>query len=146
MSESPQAPRLAPNTPGVAHETVDDEVVIINLVSGDYYSCLGVAADAWRALAAGATPSEVADAISGAYEVGDADVDVCADLTTFAGALVDEQLLVPRGGDPEPLPTFGGGPYVAPVFEKFSDMADLIILDPVHDVSGQGWPHAPGPA
>lgn len=132
------------NTPSIAHEVVDGEVVIINLVSGDYYSCLGVAADAWRGLAAGATTSEVADAISAAYDVGEGDIG--ADVTAFARTLVDEDLLVPREGAPDAMPAFGAGPYTVPVFEKFSDMADLIILDPVHDVTGKGWPHATGTA
>lgn len=131
---------LQVNAPSVAHEVVDGEVVIINLLSGDYYSCLGVAADAWQALVAGASPSDIAGVIARAYDVGDA--DVASDVVAFARALADEQLLVPREGGSEPIPEFGGGPYVAPAFEKFSDMADLIVLDPVHDVTGQGWPHA----
>jgi len=138
-----EGPRYRVNTPTIAHEVVDGEVVIINLLSGDYYSCLGVAADAWQGLVAGVSPSDVAAAIGRAYDVGDA--DVAADVVEFARALVGEQLLVPREQGAEPMPELGGGPYVAPVFEKFSDMADLIVLDPVHDVTGQGWPHAARP-
>jgi hypothetical protein len=31
--------------------------------------------------------------------------------------------------------------YQKPVLEKFTDMQDLILLDPVHDVNPKGWPH-----
>ena len=34
------------------------------------------------------------------------------------------------------------GPFTAPVVEKYTDMAELILLDPVHDVSALGWPDA----
>ena len=37
-------------------------------------------------------------------------------------------------------------PYVPPVLEKFTDMQDLILLDPVHEVSERGWPHAAIPS
>jgi len=136
--------RFRVNMPSIAHEVVDGEVVIINLVTGDYYSCRGVAADAWQALSAGATVTEVAVALSSAYEVGDA--DVAADVAEFVRASTADGLLVEHDGDAAPVPPFGTGAYEVPAFEKFSDMADLIVLDPVHDVTGEGWPHATGSA
>jgi hypothetical protein len=33
-------------------------------------------------------------------------------------------------------------PFQAPALEKHSDMQDLILLDPVHEVGPRGWPHA----
>ena len=144
VSEAQEAQRYRPNAPGVAHETVDGEVVIINLRTGDYYSCLGVAADAWHELAAGATATEVAAGLARAY-AGD-EAAVAADIHSFVAALCAEALLVPADGtSPNEALTFGGGVYEAPAFEKFSDMADLIVLDPVHNVTGEGWPHATDP-
>jgi hypothetical protein len=32
-------------------------------------------------------------------------------------------------------PVFG-----QPVLEKFTDMADLLLLDPIHEVGEAGWP------
>jgi hypothetical protein len=35
--------------------------------------------------------------------------------------------------------------FVPPVLERYDDMEDLLLLDPVHDVDAQGWPQpAPG--
>jgi hypothetical protein len=35
--------------------------------------------------------------------------------------------------------------YQAPVFERFTDMGDLLLLDPVHEAEDEkGWPHAKG--
>ena len=33
-------------------------------------------------------------------------------------------------------------PFVAPSFTTFTDMQDIILLDPVHEVDTRGWPHA----
>jgi hypothetical protein len=30
--------------------------------------------------------------------------------------------------------------------ETYDDMADLLLLDPIHEVSEQGWPHRPAAA
>ena len=31
--------------------------------------------------------------------------------------------------------------YGLPALERFTDMEDLLLLDPVHDVEEMGWPH-----
>jgi hypothetical protein len=31
--------------------------------------------------------------------------------------------------------------FEPPLLEKFTDMEDLLLLDPVHEVDGRGWPH-----
>ena len=44
-----------------------------------------------------------------------------------------------------PPPSQDGGervPFVAPSFTTFTDMQDIILLDPVHEVDTRGWPHA----
>jgi hypothetical protein len=28
-----------------------------------------------------------------------------------------------------------------PALEKFTNMQDILLLDPIHDVSDMGWPH-----
>jgi hypothetical protein len=33
-------------------------------------------------------------------------------------------------------------PFAEPALEKHTDMQDLILLDPVHEVDARGWPHA----
>jgi hypothetical protein len=32
------------------------------------------------------------------------------------------------------------GPFRVPVLNRYSDMADMLLLDPVHDVEESGWP------
>jgi hypothetical protein len=34
-----------------------------------------------------------------------------------------------------------GESYLQPSFEKYSDMQEMLLLDPIHEVSEAGWPH-----
>ena len=31
--------------------------------------------------------------------------------------------------------------FRAPVLQKFTDMQEMLLLDPIHDVDARGWPH-----
>jgi hypothetical protein len=32
-------------------------------------------------------------------------------------------------------------PYIPPILNRHGDMQDLALLDPIHDVEGEGWPN-----
>jgi hypothetical protein len=61
------AERFRVNSPKVTHETVDDEVVIINLDSGSYYSMSGIGAAIWSLIDSGASIDEAAAHAAGRY-------------------------------------------------------------------------------
>jgi hypothetical protein len=60
----------------------------------------------------------------------------------LAEGLVVEDADAPVGASPPAPPADALEP---PALEKFTDMQDLILLDPVHEVDERGWPHAPAP-
>lgn len=131
------------NGPRFVDESVDGEALIMDMVTGTYYTCLGPATIAWDALKRGVEPGDVAAMIATRYEVDVAGVE--RDLDAFVAELVQEEILVVRESEPEggpmapaPAPT---GPYEPLRIERYTDLADLILLDPVQDVSGAGWPH-----
>ena len=74
-----------------------------------------------------------------------ADADVSADVAAVIDELVAYELIAP--GEPvatQPQSPGEGLAYETPVVEAFTDMADVILLDPVHDVDATaGWPHRP---
>ena len=35
------------------------------------------------------------------------------------------------------------GAFAPPAFEKFTDMEELLLLDPIHEVGDTGWPRKP---
>jgi hypothetical protein len=129
--------RLRVNAPHVINEVIDGEAVIINLATGDYFSLRGSGAFVWSAIERGAGTEEIVDA----FVAGGADR---AEVATAVGALVtelDREGLIVSDGPAEAVGLDApAGAFVAPRLEKFTDMKDLILLDPVHEVGEGGWP------
>jgi hypothetical protein len=136
----------------VIHETVDGEVILIALQTGCYYSIEGSGAEAWTALAAGRSIAEVTADLESSYaaEAGVIEAAV-SDLVEW---IVAERLAVPvdlNGSAPaferrqEDAAT-NSPPFQLPVFHKFTDMQDFLLVDPIHEVDDAGWPHTPATA
>jgi hypothetical protein len=131
---------LAVRGPEVAHDTIDDESVIVDLDTGTYYSLRGAAAQVWMWAAAGASVESLVDTAIRSYtapadEVGSSVRDVLAQL-------LEASLLVVTDAPPQPVDPLGGASFVAPSFEAFRDLEELLTLDPIHDVDATGWPNA----
>jgi hypothetical protein len=134
------------NAPQVIHETIDGEVIVINLTTGNYYSVKGSGAAVWGALQ-GSPPSvdELVSLLQPAFDAPADDVD--AGVRAFVDDLFAEGLVVrddatpntPPTGDDATLPA--GQEFERPRLEKYTDMQDLVLLDPVHEVDQTGWPH-----
>jgi hypothetical protein len=120
----------------VVSETIDGEVVAIDLESGRYYSLEGPAARAWEAIQAGQDVDGFVAAVAAEAGVG-AD-EAQADVAAFLAELEAEGLLL--GGDGAGLPSPGPG-RVPLVLNRYTDMQDLIVIDPIHEVDETGWPN-----
>lgn len=136
------------NHPSVISESLDGEVVIIALGTGTYYSLRGPAARAWDDLAAGCSVADTAVDLAESYAT--AGIDVPVELQAFIATLLAHDLLQPLPEPPAavepPPPVREERPWEPLVVETFTDMQDLILLDPVHEVEpGQGWPTAIAP-
>jgi hypothetical protein len=137
------------NHPSVISESLDGEVVVIDLATGTYYSLQGTGARAWDGVAAGLSTVELVADLTGVFDTGGA--DITAEVERFLASLVAEGLLVAGEAPSEPVPlgpaAADGPAWVTPVLETFTDMQELILLDPVHEVDpAQGWPATPDPA
>lgn len=133
------------NAPQVIGEVIDDEAIIVNLDSGAYYSLRGSGARTWELLTTGATLGYIVDALVAEYPAASEAVQPA--VAALLAELEAEQLVSHStqtdGSAPPPGPaqsSRAGQPFVAPVLEKFTDMADLLLLDPIHDVDAAGWP------
>jgi hypothetical protein len=135
--------RLRTNSPPVVHETVEGETIVVNLATGSYYDLNAVGGYIFGSFEGGATVAEVADALVAGC--GADAVAVQAAVEDFARRLADEELLVPavNGNGAGPV-SFGGfempAQFAEPVLNKYTDMQELLLLDPVHEVSEAGWP------
>ena len=138
--------RFQMNAPDVINETIDGETVILHLGSGMYYSVGGSGALAWAQLAGSASIDDVATALVSVYDTDE--MAAGAALVDFVQYLRDEDLLVPcdaTSSAATPVTADGSRqPFEKPFIQKFTDMEDLLRLDPVHEVSAaRGWPFAP---
>jgi hypothetical protein len=104
----------------------------MNLSNGLYFSMDGVGAAVWELLEDGHSLSEVAEAVGARYSVDPAAVQ--PDVNGLVEDLLAEGL-VEEGDDVEPgsiEPTVDAvtDGYEPPVLNKYTDMADLLALDP----------------
>ena len=136
------------NVPNVIHETIDGEAVIVNLQTGSYYSIDKVGAAIWTHLENGLAVAAIVDAIACEYSGDRSEID--AGVRALFAQLETEGLVVPA----EPTSaSAGAAPSAAgdgerprferPALHKYTDMEDLLLLDPIHDVGDKGWPNAP---
>jgi hypothetical protein len=134
------------NKPQVVHEVFEDEVVIVNLDNGNYYSLNQTGAEIWGWVENGASGEEIVAAVLQRYEGNQEDVQqaVSAVIEEFQR----EELVTPAGDLPvqpieAPADSKGTKPaFEAPTLSRFTDMQDLLLLDPIHEVDETGWPHA----
>ena len=136
--------RYQVNSPQVVHETIDGEVVIIHLDTGCYYSLDGVGAVIWNQLDHGASLGETSNRLAQQYPASQPEAD--GTVAHLVSELQAEGLIVPRDG--QPVPTAGQteaqtawpAGFKSPVLHKHTDMQDLLLLDPIHEVDETGWP------
>lgn len=137
--------RLIINTPHVVHEIFsDDEAAIINLKTGNYYSLNPTGAEIWSFIETNAGDEQIAEAFCRQYQ--DEKIAVSKSVKTFIDELMDEDLVVEGDSDDNDQVVEldrgkNSGQFIEPVMERFADMQDLLLLDPIHDVDETGFPH-----
>jgi len=138
------------NRPSVVYETFDDEIVIINLDSGNYYSLDGVGADIWGLIESGAAVSEIVEGVINRYE-GSSVNDIENAVNQSMAELEKEGLIVPgktqkEGNRKSSIRQVKTGPstekliFEKPVLHKYTDMQDFLLVDPIHEVDYTDWP------
>lgn len=138
------------NIPSVVHETIDGEAILLNLKTGNYYSFEGLGAFIWNFIDQEAGWSVLPLLLSNYFD-GRPTEDIMNDVSKFVDRLVEEQLLIEDPLDlkldsvnmdqyQKQLAAIGADSYATPIVNKYSDMQDLLLLDPIHDVDQKGWP------
>lgn len=131
------------NAPEVVAETLDGEALIVHLGTGAYYSIRGSGEAVWGLLLLGANVDEACRSVALQFETKAEEIR--GDVERFAAELASEGLIVAQEMTPPAIDSDflleARGPWEAPALEKFTDMEDLLALDPVHDVDeAAGWP------
>jgi hypothetical protein len=135
--------RYGISKPQIIREQFDEEVVIVDLDSGNYYSLSGAGGEVWSGLEKGASQAEIVARLHALYEAEE--TVIAAAIDSLLTELQSEDLISARseeGGLPYPA---GDTPaartaWEVPVLQKFTDMQALLLLDPIHEVDSAGWP------
>jgi len=129
----------------VVSEIIDEEAIIMDLSTGMYFSAEGVGAVIWDGIVCGFPVAEIKQRILHSFSVDLASLD--ADFENFADALLTSTLVDRTDGVTRPsvdwiipLPTAKRG-YKSPILDRYDDLQDLALLDPIHDVEEAGWPN-----
>ena len=143
--------RYEPAGEEIVSEEIDGEVIIVNLRNGNYYSLSQSATVIWAGIQEHATVERLQEHLQRRYtgETG----SMGRDLAELIQALEAEQLIIlrsaseaPAAVEAPPADAAAAGEkeaYRPPQFERFTDMGDLLLLDPVHEAEEEkGWPHA----
>jgi hypothetical protein len=134
------------NGPFVVHETIEGEVIIVNLDSGSYYSLDGAGVVVWAQVTQGASAADTAAALQRVYDAPTEALKAAAD--QLLSQLLAEDLIRPASvrNEPGALPASPAPvekqPFALPLLNKHTDMQDLLLLDPIHEVDEAGWPSA----
>ena len=140
-----QSQQFRVNEPDVINQVIDGEAVVLHLGTGRYFSARGCGADVWSWLSASVPVSAVVEALASSYDASPETIAVAVD--EFVAYLLREGLVVgisddQLGAAPSPTISTPKPSFEAPVMEAFGDLEDLLLLDPVHEVSAEkGWPH-----
>ncbi len=132
----------------VMSEVLDGEAVIIDLASGRYHGTPGVGATVWQAISTGRSLdgilAEVARRHTAVPDDAPDQIRRFIEQLAAAGLVIED-----AGGQASPsieetsVPVTT--PWTTPRLESHDDLADLLLLDPVHEVTEEGWPHAAPP-
>jgi hypothetical protein len=139
-----------PKKPDVVYELFEDEIILINLANGNYYSLQGTAAEIWRMMESGLSAEAAAERLGRSYRGRPEEIRRAVE--TFLEETAGEGLIEPvEAGSPGPdegpaerAPAGGATvfpEFVRPELSRYTDMQELLLLDPIHEVSDQGWPN-----
>jgi hypothetical protein len=135
----------------IVSDVIDGETVLVDLASGSYFTANATGGAIWSLIARGGTEAEVMAELGRRF-IGDEDA-IRASSQEFVERLCTEGLLLPAhpgevvaaAHSSTAGPTPARTPFTAPLLTRYTDMEDLLSLDPIHEVDELGWPHVKPP-
>jgi hypothetical protein len=138
------------NAPAVVSETIEGETVAVNLETGCYYSMNGTAVLLWTLMEQGYTLAQM-EKLLVSRDLG-TQGEIRESLKKFFGKLLEKELIITVPIAEEETPLLDTEPrafleslssYTEPVLEEFTEMQEMLLLDPIHEVDETGWPNVP---
>lgn len=122
--------------PDVVAEDFQGQMVILNLATGHYFTLEGSGGIIWSHITSGCTPADILNDLAAAAP------PFVAAGETFIRQLVENVLILADPSLPAAkLPAGTQWGDAAPRLEIYTELAELIASDPIHDVeASEGWP------
>lgn len=128
------------NVPSVIWEKIEEEIIAINLENGFYYDISGLSASIWQMLNV-YSYQDILFQLEKYYNLSYQELK--ADVNFFLKTLEEEKLIT-FSNTLEDFPTETityPKVYTKPVLNKYTDMENLLLIDPIHEVDEHGWPN-----
>lgn len=139
------------NNPDIVFEYFDDETVIINLKNGNYYNINRSGTDILSFIEQKLTIDQIIAEIKKTYDSAFSSQLIDSEVKKFIEQLLKEKIIrreetplqeknpditkeAERSKNCERIP------FSPPSLNKYTDMQELLLLDPIHDVDETGWP------
>ena len=132
---------LIANTTRFPHDTIDGETLLIDSESGHLLMMTGVGPLLWQRLLAGVAVEPLAAEVADRF--GPAAGEDCR---SFLQVLAEAGVVIPATAAVAEAPALDWpDSFAAPVLERYDDIANIIAMDPIHDVDqSAGWPRRGG--
>lgn len=137
------------NTKKIVQETIDGEVVIVNLKKGHYYSLLDISAEIWCDIENGISQEEIIKSITQKYSGNE--YEISRQVQDFFEELLIEEIIIAdfetqniseKQSKIQKCINTEKPTFTPPKLNKYTDMEELLALDPIHEVDEMGWPNA----
>jgi len=129
---------------GVSMERLDGETIVINFDTGEYFSFRGSSADVLWLVDSHVAPEAWGAVLGGSFpglewgETAQSEVDAFLEELLTAGLI---EHTTAQGTTEVTLPDdYVRSEWTAPSVHANSDLVDLLVIDPIHDTSEDGWP------
>jgi hypothetical protein len=139
--------RFTVKNPPIVSESFGDEAVIVHLEKGTYYSVRGPAFAIWSLITDGNSIGMIVDNLSACYQGSKTEIEKgvreLVDTMREEGLIQEDGLAPARSAGSGAVDSSASATKPAfehPQLEKYTDVEELLALDPIHDVDATGWP------
>ncbi len=130
----------------VVSDVIDGEAVMLHRLSGDYFSTDGIGCQIWQWIGEGQSRSRIVNRLKAGFVGDPAEIERAVD--SFLDELVIHKLAheAPNGVESTTVTAMESdaspkADFVPPALHVYSDIRNMIVLDPVHDLSDEAdWP------
>lgn len=128
------------NESEVSHNSFENEVIVIHLPTGLYFSLFDAAAAIWQQLVQGP-----ADGQSLLKLFQNPPEGAVCQVQDFLQSLENHKLILPAQANLKPQQPQQTIPFSTPSLQACDDLQDLLLADIIHDTDENGWPRVTNP-